>query len=93
MTRKAFRPGPRRLLLGVSVSVYLLFLLEPTAWLFYELYHLSGIGVIYYFYSGFRTAGVYFGQWAYQWPVCLAIGVLTALPWWNYLKAKVGGKA
>lgn len=78
----------RRAVMGVAVAVFLYSLLEPTAWLFYELHHLTGVGFIYHFYSVFKAAGYYFGIWDYQWLVCLIAGVLTALPWWTFIKYK-----
>ncbi|MFT5605563.1 MAG: hypothetical protein ACI9G5_002534 [Paracoccaceae bacterium] len=89
MNKRTLRPAPRRLALGAALAVYLYSLLEPTAWLFYELYHLSGVGFIYYFYSGFKAVAYYFGVWDYQWLACLMAGVLTALPWWEFLKASL----
>lgn len=63
----------RRFAIGVMVGLYLYFLLPATATLFYELYHLTGVGPIYWGYSVFKAAGYYFGTWAYQLPVCLFV--------------------
>lgn len=75
------------------MSIYLWVLLEPTAWLFYELHHLTGVGFIYYFYSAFKAVGYYFGTWDYQLAVCVLVGVLVALPWWQTLKSQWRRKA
>lgn len=80
-----------RLILGVAVAVYLYAFMEPSAWIFYELHHLTGIGFIYYGYSLLRAAGYFFGQWEYRWLACMVVGLLVALPWWNYLKRKMRG--
>lgn len=77
-----------RVFTGVAVAIYLYALLEPTAWLFYELHHVTGVGFIYYFYSAFRAVGYYFGAFDYQWMVCLLAGLLAALPWWEFIKYK-----
>ena len=80
-----------RLLAGLGVAVYLYALLGATATLFYELHHLTGVGFIYYGYSVFKAASFYFGEWHYQWLACLLAGLLVALPWWRYLRSKLGG--
>jgi hypothetical protein len=73
----------RRWLLALAVALYLYFLLPATATAFYELYHLTNVGVVYWGYSGFKAAGYYFGQWAYREVACLgaafAILLLPAL--------------
>ncbi len=56
--------------------LYLKFLLPATAGLFYELYHLLHIDLLYWIYSGFKVAAVYFGQWPGQ---DLALGALWLL--------------
>lgn len=88
MISEAPKPSARRALLGVGVGIFFFALLEPTAWLFYELHHLTGIGFIYHFYSVFKAAGYYFGLWDYQWMACVLAGLLTALPWWEFIKFK-----
>lgn len=80
----------RRLIGGVAVAIFLLWCLEPTAWLFYELHHLTGIGPIYYGYSVFRAGGYFLGQSALHVPISLLLGLLVALPWWQGLKSLLG---
>ena len=67
----------KALLVALAVGLYLRFLLTPTAWLFYELYHLTGVDFIYWGYSGFRAGGYYFGIWPYQGVACVLIGLLV----------------
>jgi hypothetical protein len=73
----------RHWVIAILVGLYLYFLLPATAVLFYELYHLTGIGPIYWGYSAFKAGGYYFGVWEYQALACLlvsaAIVVLPAL--------------
>ncbi|MBI58066.1 MULTISPECIES: hypothetical protein [Spongiibacter] len=83
---------PTRVLLGVALALYLYALLGATATLFYELYHLTGFGAIYYGYSAFKAAAYYFGSWEYQWLACLLVGALVALPWWRFLRSAIGGR-
>jgi hypothetical protein len=64
-------------LIAIAVTLYLKFLLEPTAWIFYELYHLTGVEFIYWGYSGFRAGGYYFGIWPYQTLACVIVGLLV----------------
>ena len=64
-----------RLLIAVAVACYLYFLLPATAILFYELYHLTEIGPIYWGYSGFKAAGYYLGVYEYRLLVCVLAGV------------------
>ncbi|MFT5485013.1 MAG: hypothetical protein ACI9GW_003683, partial [Halieaceae bacterium] len=47
-----------------------------TAVLFYELYHLTGIGPIYWGYSVFKAGGYYFGIWEYQLISCVLVSAL-----------------
>ena len=56
----------RRWLIALAVALYLYFLLPATATMFYELYHLTHIGPIYWGYSGFKAAGYYFGIYEYR---------------------------
>ena len=67
------------LLLGLGLALCLRFLLIPTAVLFYELHHLTGIDFIYWGYSGFKIAGYYFGVWEHQTLSCIALGLLLFL--------------
>ena len=51
--------SPLRLLVAVLLAAYLYLGLPATATLFYELYHVIGIGAIYWAYSGFKAAGYF----------------------------------
>ena len=77
-------PSRRRWLWATVVAVYLYYLLPATANLFFELYHLTGIGPVYWGYSGFKAAGYYFGVWEYRLPACVLVFLLILilpLPW------------
>ena len=63
----------RRWIIAISVALYLYFLLPATAAMFYELYHLTHIGPLYWGYGGFKAAGYYFGIYEYRLPVCLLV--------------------
>lgn len=73
----------RRWVIALAVGLYLYFLLPATAYLFYELYHLTHIGPIYWGYSGFKFAGYYLSIYEHRLLVCLlvaaAIVVIPAL--------------
>ena len=72
----------RRVWIGVGLALYLYFLLPATATLFYELYHLTEIGPLYWGYSAFKAAGYYFGTWEYQLLTCLLVAAaIVALPY------------
>ncbi len=78
----------RSLLLAMVIVVYLKFLLEPTAWMFYELHHLSGIDAVYWGYSLFRGAGYYFGEWEYQNLTIAGVALaIIAIAWWRGINA------
>lgn len=81
-----------RLALGAAVALYLYVLLGPTATAFYELYHATGLGAIYYGYSAFKAAAYYFGNWEYQGLACVLVGLMVALPWWRFLRRAWGGR-
>lgn len=66
----------KRLIIAVAVAAYLYFLLPVTAVMFYELYHLTGIGPIYWGYSGFKAAGYYLGVYEYRLLVCVLVGLV-----------------
>jgi hypothetical protein len=66
----------RRWFIAIAVGLYLYFLLPATAVLFYELYHLTGIGPIYWGYSVFKAGGYYFGIWEYQLISCVLVSAL-----------------
>jgi hypothetical protein len=75
-------PLKKRWLIAAAVGLYLYFLLPATATLFYELYHLTEIGPIYWGYSAFKAAGYYFGTWKYQLLSCLLVAAaIVALPY------------
>ena len=63
----------RSWIIAIAVALYLYFLLPATAQFFYELYHLTNIGAIYWGYSGFKAAGYYFGIYEYRFAVCLLV--------------------
>ena len=72
----------RRWLIAIAVGLYLYFLLPATATLFYELYHLTNFGPVYWGYSAFKAAGYYFGIWEYQLLACLLVSaVIVAVPY------------
>jgi glycerol-3-phosphate acyltransferase PlsY len=71
----------RRWIIAIAAGLYLYFLLPATADLFYELYHLTHIGPIYWGYSGFKAAGYYFGVYEYRVLVCLLVAaVIIVIP-------------
>ena len=75
-------PFKKRWLIAAAVGLYLYFLLPATATLFYELYHLTEIGPVYWGYSAFKAAGYYFGTWEYQLLSCLLVAAaIVALPY------------
>lgn len=65
----------RRWMIAIAAALYLYFLLPATANIFYELYHLTHIEPLYWGYSGFKTAGYYFGVYEYRLAVCLLVAV------------------
>jgi TRAP-type mannitol/chloroaromatic compound transport system permease small subunit len=79
----------KRIVIATALALYLYFLLPATATMFYELYHFTEIGPIYWGYSAFKAAGYYFGVWPYQVHACIAVGlavvVLPAL--WQRLRS------
>ncbi|NND66527.1 MAG: hypothetical protein HKN19_02970 [Halioglobus sp.] len=75
------RTTPKRITCALVIAGWLYFLLPATATLFYELYHLTGIGAIYWGYSGFKAAGYYFGIWKFQWLACIVVaGIIIFWP-------------
>jgi hypothetical protein len=64
-------------IISVLVSVYLKFLLLPTANLAFELYHLSNIDFIYHVYSGFKIGAYIFDNWAYQNLTCIVFALVV----------------
>lgn len=81
----------KRCIVAVCVAAYLYFLLPATATVFFELYHLTDIGPIYWGYSAFKAAGYYFGVSPYQLPVCL--GIAAAIIFLPLLWRRKGDKA
>ena len=75
-------PGStRRWVIAISVALYLYFLMPATASVFYELYHWTNIGPLYWGYSGFKAAGYYLGAYEYRLPVCLlAAAAIVCIP-------------
>ena len=72
-----------QLLVAILLAAYLYLGLPATATLFYELYHVIGIGALYWAYSGFKAAGYFLGAYEYRVPVCLASAtVIVLLPVW-----------
>ena len=65
--------------IAIMVGLYLYFLLPATAVMFYELYHLTGIGPIYWGYSAFKAGGYYFGVWEYQALACVLVSAVIVL--------------
>jgi hypothetical protein len=61
------------------VGLYLYFLLPATAVVFYELYHLTGIGPIYWGYSAFKAGAYYFGIWEYRALACVLVSAVIVL--------------
>ena len=69
----------RRWLIAVVAGLYLYFLLPATAVMFYELYHLTGFGPVYWGYSAFKAGGYYFGTWDYQLYGCVLVTLFIGL--------------
>jgi len=69
----------RRWIIAITIPLYLYFLLPATAEIFFELYHLTHIGPIYWGYSGFKAAGYYFGIWEYKLLACVLIAAVIML--------------
>ena len=80
--------SPRRWVIAFIVAGYLYYLLPATATLFYELYHVTDFGPIYWGYSGFKAAGYYFGIWPYHLHACLAVAgaIIILPPLWRNLR-------
>lgn len=60
-------------LVAAMAGLYLYYLLPITATLFYELYHLTQLGPVYWGYSFFKIAGYYFGAWEYRLLTCVLL--------------------
>lgn len=80
----------KRWLIGIGLALYLYFLMPATAVVFYELYHATGIGPVYWGYTVFKGAGYYFSVWDYQLHACVAVVLLAVLlpPLWAKLRGK-----
>lgn len=73
--------SPKRWIIAIALALYLYFLLPATAVMFYELYHLTEFGPVYWGYSAFKAAGYYFGIWEYKLTTCLALAaVIIVIP-------------
>ena len=71
----------RRWVIAIAIALYFYFLLPATAQIFYELYHLTQIGPIYWGYSGFKAAGYYLSVYEHRFLVCcLAAAIIIAVP-------------
>ena len=88
--RKSVAVSPRRLVGGALLAAYLYVGLGASAVMFYELYHLINVEFVYYFYSAFKAASYYLPRWPLYPLVCVVLGLLVALPWWNFLKGRFG---
>ena len=77
-------------LIAIAVAIYFYFGLPATADLFYELYHLTHIGPVYWGYSGFKAAGYFLGIYEYRLLVCIAIAVTVVMipAVWKKLRAR-----
>lgn len=78
----------KRIVIAIALALYLYFLLPATATMFYELYHFTGFGPLYWVYGGFKAGGYYLGVWAYQIHTCIALGlaVLVIPALWQRVK-------
>ena len=88
--RKTVAVTPRRLVAGALLALYLYVGLGASAVMFYELYHLIKVDFVYYFYSAFKAASYYLPRWPLYPLACVVLGLLVALPWWNFLKSRLG---
>ena len=71
----------RRWVIAIAIALYFYFLLPATAQIFYELYHLTQIGPIYWGYSGFKAAGYYLSVYEHRFLVCcLAAAIIITVP-------------
>ncbi|MDZ7781654.1 MAG: hypothetical protein U5K56_01445 [Halioglobus sp.] len=81
LQRDAIMFSVKRLVIALLAALYLYYLLPATAVAFYELYHLTEIGAIYWGYSGFKAAGYYFGTWEYRLHTCIGLAIaIVVLP-------------
>lgn len=87
-TTQSLQPGKGRIIAGLVVAIALLFLLQPIGWLFYELYHLTGVDLIYYGYSAFRGADHFMSGNPAWWLFSVVLGLAIATPWFKWLKSR-----
>lgn len=64
---------------GASLSLFLYFLLPGTSALFFELYHLTELEFMYWFYSGTKLAAVFYPRWAFFEVSLITAGLVLAL--------------
>ena len=71
--------SPRCWALGMLVGLWVYFLLPSTAFLFYELYHLTGLDAVYWGYSGLRLGDYYLGLSGYKLLTCVVLVLVIAV--------------
>ncbi len=69
----------RRWVIAAAVGLYLYFLMPATAVMFYELYHLTEFGPVYWGYSAFKAGGYYFSTWDYQLLSCVLVSLFIGI--------------
>lgn len=69
----------RRSVIGIAVGLWLYYLLPATGFLFYELYHLTGIDAVYWGYSAFKLGDYYFGLSGYKLATCVLVALAIAI--------------
>ncbi len=69
----------KSLIISMLIGAYLKFGLLPTATVFYELHHLTGIDFIYILYSIFKGVGYYFSVWPMQTAACIIVALVIFL--------------
>lgn len=74
--------------LGAALSLYLYFLLPGTSVFFFELYHFSKVEFIYWVYSGFKVASVFYPRWDYFELSAIAAGLLLTLLIYSWQQRK-----
>lgn len=67
------------LVIGAGLSLCLYFLLPGASILFFELYHLTGLEFVYWFYSGTKLASVFYPRWEFYELSVIVAGLLLAL--------------
>jgi len=66
-----FNKHKKILLISVLIGTYLKFGLLPTATVFYELHHFTGLDFVYILYSIFKAVGYYLSVWPMHTAVCI----------------------